>query len=202
MKNANATDTVIAAEVRYVFHKGIDQDSVRDFVLWAKPTPAEKGIRLELNSQGGGILDCISLFEEVGGLRKRGHKVTVAVLGRAASCAGWVLQGADKRIIGEHSWVLIHEVHSEVKFGPRSAIAAELARVDALQNQTYGILCSRTKDIKGGLTLEMINEHCSTGQDWWIDAPTALELGLVDAIEYAPVFEAPAIVANPTTTAA
>lgn len=186
MENENAT--VPAEEAVYVFHKGIDQESVRDFVLWAKPTPKDKGIRIELNSQGGGILDCISLFEEVGGLRKRGHKVTVAVMGRAASCAGWVLQGADKRIIGANSWILIHEVHSEVKFGPRSAIAAELARVDALQAQTYGILCSRTKEIEGGLTLEMINQHCSTGQDWWIDAPTALKLGLVDVIEYAPEF--------------
>lgn len=189
MENAKPTVPDVAAEEAvYVFHEGVSQASVRDFVLWAKPTPKDKGIRLELNSQGGGILDCISLFEEIGLLRKRGHKVTVAVLGRAASCSGWVLQGADTRVIGANSWILIHEVHSEVKFGPRSALAAELARVDALQAQTYGILCSRTKNVTGGLTLDMINEHCSTGQDWWINAEEALKLGLVDVIEYAPEF--------------
>ncbi len=172
----------------YVFAQGIDQSAAKDFALWSKGNTLGD-IRIELNSQGGSILESLNLRAEINHIRRNGQKVTMAVMGRAASCAGWLLQSADHRVIDADSWILIHEVSSEVK-GSRSAIKAELDRVDALMAQTYGILCSRTAGIEGGLTLEMCYEKTEGGKDWWIDAKTALALGLVDEIEYAPAFAA------------
>lgn len=179
-------------EAVFIFAIGIDQQATRDFAInlvdWSGKNPG-RPLRINLNSQGGNILDGLFLFDELGRMRRAGHKLTIAVYGRSASSAGWLLQAADRRIMGPHSWLLIHEVTSSVQ-GGRSAIKRELARVEQLQNQTNDILTSRTKSVKNGLTVEMIQEKIDSGDDWWLDAQTALTLGLIDEIEEQPAFAA------------
>lgn len=191
MENSNlAASGSNPAKGVYVLGFGLDQMSTKDFAIgllnFSRDNPGHR-IRINVNSQGGVILDAIFLFDTLTYLRSIGHHITIAVYGRSASCAAWLLQAADKRIIGANSWLLIHEVSSEVK-GTRSAIKAELDRVDQLMEQTAGILCSRTKDVPNGLTREKISAKIDGGRDWWLNATEALAEGLVDEIETVPNF--------------
>ena len=188
----NAINTDEGAKGVFVFAIGIDQVSARDFAInlvnWSRNNP-KKPIRINVNSQGGIILDSLFLFDTLGYLRTLGHHITIAVYGRSASCASWFLQAADLRIIGANSWLLIHEVASEVK-GTRTAIRAELERVDQLQAQTNAILCSRTKNVVNGLTCEKIERNIAGGRDWWLNALQSKAEGLVDEIEEVPAYVA------------
>lgn len=173
-------------EVIFVFGVYTDQQTTRDFAInlvnWSKNNPGVP-LRVNINSGGGNILDSLFLFEEFGRLRLAGHRITIAVYGRCASCAGWLIQAADRRIIGKNSWIQIHEVSSAVD-GTLSKIRQELARCEELQNQTIGILTSRSK-----LTAKEIHDNIDGGRDWWIGAQEALEKGLVDEIEEVPGFQ-------------
>ncbi|MGD9681054.1 MAG: ATP-dependent Clp protease proteolytic subunit [Candidatus Obscuribacterales bacterium] len=168
------------SEAKFVLAFGIEQQSVKDFAInlveWSS---RNKGVplRIHINSQGGNILDAIFLREELKRIKAAGHKLTIAAYGRAASCATWLLQVADRRVIGEDSWLLIHEVRSSMD-GPLSALRREVKRVEQLQDQTFGMICKRSK-----LTRERILSEVEGGNDWWINAALALELDLVDEID-------------------
>src|SRR5690606_5987835 len=102
----------------FVFAFSMDTQSTRDFginlISWAGKN-ATRPLRININSIGGNFHDCLYLFEEIGRLRAAGHHVTIAAYGRAASCSGWFLQCADRRIMGPNSWLLIHEVSSRAE---------------------------------------------------------------------------------------
>lgn len=195
MQNANHSDPLKGV---FVFATGINQASAVDFMImvinWCRDNPG-RAIRIVINSQGGNILDSLYMYDQINMLRGAGHHVTIVVHGRSASCAGWLLQAADRRIIGANSWLLIHEVSSEMK-GSLSQMRAELQRCEQLQAQTSAILCSRTGSVPNGLTLDKINTKIAGGVDWWLTASEALAEGLVDEIEPVTPF-----VANPAAPA-
>lgn len=182
MENAIQTDPLKGV---FVFATGINQTSAVDFMImiinWCRDNPNRK-VKIVLNSQGGNILDALYMYDQINMLRAAGHHVTVVVHGRSASCAGWLLQAGDVRVMGAHAWLLIHEVSSEMK-GTISQMRAELRRCEQLQAQISAILCSRTGNVEHGLTLEKINTNIAGGVDWWLTAEQALAEGLIDEIE-------------------
>lgn len=167
----------------------IDQKAVTDFAIelvrWSSNQQNNgRPVRFNINSQGGNILDALALYEEFNRLRTLGHKVTIAAYGRCASCAGWLIQAADVRIMGSQSWINVHEVSSAAN-GPLSLMKREVARCEELQDQTFGIISARCPE----LTRERLNKETADGRDWWLNARTAKELGLVDIIEEVKPFE-------------
>ncbi len=169
----------------FIFSLGVTEQSAREFAInlneWSTRNP-RRPVRVHMNSTGGNVNDGLFLLEALDYLRGRGHHLTVAAHGRVASSSGWIMQRADRRVIGIHSWFHIHELTSSVS-GTISAFRNELARMEQLEKQTFALLTSRTKK----LTIEMIKEHVSGGRDWWLSAQEALEMGLVDALEETPV---------------
>jgi ATP-dependent protease ClpP protease subunit len=182
----------------FIFGLLVDSQSVKDFVInledWSRRNPG-RPLRIDLNSGGGNILDALFLYQEFNRIRKNGHHLTIAVYGRASSCAAWLVQAADWRIIGAESWVLVHQVSSKVD-GPIFAVERELARMRELQAQTNDILIKRT-----ALTEATINEHIANGTDWWINADDAWsKYKIVDEVEEnKPFISAPFDAATVTT---
>ncbi len=187
--NSSSTNTTnaTASEALFILGINMDQLSTREFAVnlvnWSYNTAnAGRPLRININSMGGNFLDCVFLFEQIQHLRARGHKVNLAAFGRCASCTSWFLQGGDKRIMGANSWILIHEISSRAE-GTVSEVRAELKRMEQLQDQSIKLLTSRSK-----LTAETIHQNIDGSKDWWIDATTAKELGLIDDIEEIPAF--------------
>lgn len=164
----------------FIFGIGLDQQTTRTFVInlqdWSKANE-KSPLRVNVNSGGGNILDSLFLYEQFNRIRSAGHHLTMAVYGRASSCASWLIQAADHRIIGANSWILLHEVSSAVD-GTLSEIRAELERCEQLQHQTNEIITRRSK-----LTEPELMKLIDGGRNKWVNARQALEWGLVDEIE-------------------
>lgn len=172
----------------FIFGLNIDQQATREFAInlfnWSGNN-AKQPLRININSLGGNPLDAMFLYEVFGQLRSLGHHLTIAVNGRAASCASWLVQAADTRAIGATSWLMVHQISSKAD-GNITEMKREIARCEQLQEQTMKLLSARSK-----LTLDVIAKQLESGADWWISADEALALGLVDVIEYAPAFAQP-----------
>lgn len=189
----------IMNEANFVFGLNIDATSARTFAIdlynWSdKEGNKFKPLRINLHSTGGNIADAELLFETFTHLRSLGHFLTIVIHGRAASCAGWLVQAADLRVIGRLSELLIHEVSSKCD-GNITQMERELARMKHLQRKTIGILCERsakTPNVKTPLTHEIVAEKLSGGVDWWLTAQEAHDYGLVDRIEDQPPYKAAA----------
>lgn len=169
----------------FIFGLNFDQQATREFAInlldWSSNNHGAP-LRVNINSLGGNPLDAIFLFETFGQLRALGHHLTIAVNGRCASCASWLVQAADKRVIGANSWLMFHQISSAAN-GNMNAMKRELNRDEQLNEQTVKLLCSRSK-----LTAAQVHEQIDDGKDWWISADEALSQGLVDVIEQAPAF--------------
>src|SRR5579885_2412567 len=176
-------------EAVFIYVGSNNEQSTRDFAImlneWStKVDNFGRPIRILMNSAGGNILDSLFLYQIFCLLRKRGHYLTIVAYGRCSSCSGWLLQAADKRVIGAESWILIHQVSSRAD-GYLDAMLAEIARCKQLRAQTDHLLTFRTK---GKLTVETIRRRTKGGREWWIDAKTAKAHGLVDEVEETPDF--------------
>ena len=180
----------IMNEANFVFGLNIDATSARTFAIdlynWSGTEGNKfKAIRINLHSTGGNIADAELLYETFMHLRSLGHFLTIVIHGRAASCAGWLVQAADLRVIGKLSEFLIHEVSSKCD-GNLTAFRRELERMEHLQRKTIGILCDRSQKTPGvviPLTPEIVESKLNGGRDWWLTAKEAHEYGLVDRIE-------------------
>ncbi len=185
----------IKDETNFVFGLDIDANSARNFAIelygWSNTVGNKfKPLRINLHSGGGNIGDAEHLFETFTHLRSLGHFLTIVIHGRAASCAGWLVQAADLRVIGKQSEILIHEVGSACT-GNITAFERELRRMKHLQRKTVALLCERSQSTPGvvtPLTPQIVARQLRGGQDWWVTANQALEYGMVDRIEDATPF--------------
>lgn len=169
----------------FVFSQDINDATVGNFIAnlvsWAQSN--EKApLQIILNSGGGGVLAAIALYEFIGVLQTNGHKVTIAVMGRAGSAAAVVLQAADHRVIYPNSDLLIHAVFPipQPSGTVGTQVKAEVDRSESLTNRTFTILVARSC---GKLTVESIDTKTGDrSKDWWVNAREALDYGLVDEV--------------------
>ncbi len=181
--SAERRNSVVGDQGNFILYEPITQASVLRLTMtleeWSAENP-DSPLRLMLNSPGGDVLASFALVDELNHLRNKGHKLTIAVYGMAASAAAWVLQAADYRIIGANSTILIHEVSSGSE-GPLSEMKASIARSQSLQDQFLKLLAKRSR-----LTVKLMHARIDGGKDWWLSADEAKKFGLVDEIENVP----------------
>ena len=176
-------------EAVFVFSKGIHQDTVNNFLIELNNWSANNyqvPLRINFESGGGDIDSAQMLFGGLVYLRNRGHKLTICVYGRACSCASWILQAADVRIMSEYSRLMYHYLLAEPK-GNLRHLREKMKQYEAEQAQTDKIFLSRTKK----LTKKELAKHLEEG-DWYISPDDALKFGLIDDIERPAPFTVPA----------
>src|SRR3954452_7252332 len=135
-------------------------------------------ITLFINSAGGNVTDGLAIHDAVRYIISRGTDVTIIVQGMAYSMGSIVLQAAsDGKPLGfPHSWIMIHEPAKWAGWQSTSAAAQHLERLKQMQDQIYKILSSRS-----GKPLRQIIKDTKRN-DFYLDAQSALDYGLVDAI--------------------
>jgi hypothetical protein len=96
----------------------------------------------------------------------------------AYSMGSIVLQAASegRRLAFPHSWIMIHEPAKWAGWQSTSAAAQHLERLKQMQDQIYKILSSRS----GKPLRQIIRDTKRT--DFYLDAQSALDYGLIDAI--------------------
>ena len=96
----------------------------------------------------------------------------------AYSMGSIVLQAASdgQRFAFPHSWIMIHEPAKWAGWQSTSAAAQHLERLKQMQDQIYRILSSRS----GKPLRQIIRDTKRT--DFYLDAQSALDYGLIDAV--------------------
>jgi ATP-dependent Clp endopeptidase proteolytic subunit ClpP len=140
---------------------------------------ADPGCDIEVifTSPGGSVIDGFVLFDFVRGLSAAGHRITVGVLGMAASMAGILLQMGDRRWVGREGWVMIHRASFGVS-GSTYEIEDEVEWVQRLEKRILDIFVERSG---GKLTARVIKRNWDR-KDWWLTSEEALEFGVVDEV--------------------
>jgi len=135
-------------------------------------------ITLFINSAGGNVTDGLAIHDAVRHIISRGVDITIIVQGMAYSMGSIVLQAASegRRLAFPHSWIMIHEPAKWAGWQSTSAAAQHLERLKQMQDQIYNILSSRS----GKPLRQIIRDTKRT--DFYLDAQSAKEYGLIDAI--------------------
>ena len=124
------------------------------------------------------MTDGLALHDAVRQIVSSGIEVTIVVQGMAYSMGSVVLQAASegRRLAFPHSWIMIHEPAKWAGWQSTTAAAQHLERLKQMQDQIYKILSSRS----GKPLRQIIRDTKRT--DFYLDAPKALEYGLIDAV--------------------
>lgn len=169
----------------YMFDSEVNQGSVKKCIetldLWSRRDGTDKAMRIIFNSPGGSVFHGFALYDFLQELRRRGHHITTVSLGYAASMGGVLLQAGDKRVLGENSYMLIHEV-SSIGWGKQSELEDEAAFTKRLCKRILKVLAKRST-----LTDRQIETRWKR-KDWWLDSSECLEYGFIDEVQEEPAF--------------
>lgn len=181
----------------YRFYGVIDESAVRlaidELTIWDRIDPACP-IELIFNSPGGSIIDGMDLFDFIQELRRKGHHVTTAARGYAASMGGILLQAGDSREVGREAYVLIHQPSAGI-IGKIGDIKDEMVFLDKMCDRIVNIFASRAAiaGANGTASHPLTRDQIANGdvskripgwerKDWWLDSDECLKYGLVDSV--------------------
>src|SRR6267378_2237820 len=170
-----------AERLRDVYLIGdIEKDTARACIerLRDLANESNRPITLFINSAGGNVTDGLAIHDAVRHIISRGIEVIIIVQGMAYSMGSVVLQAASegRRLAFPHSWIMIHEPAKWAGWQSTSAAAQHLERLKQMQDQIYKILSSRS----GKPLRQIIRDTKRT--DFYLDAQSARDYGLIDAI--------------------
>lgn len=124
-----------------------------------------------LSTEGGDYYPAMALYDA---LRATSCPTTIKVLGHCMSCGMLLLQGADTRLLGESSLLMLHD------------------GVDGFQGaardfEIWGKQCARSRDIMYGIYASRSSKSASwfrdhLRSDHLLTPPEAIALGLADGI--------------------
>lgn len=158
----------------------IEKDTARSCIerLRELANDSNRPITLYINSAGGNVTDGLAIHDSIRFIISRGIEVTIIVQGMAYSMGSIVLQAASegRRLAFPHSWIMIHEPAKWAGWQSTTAAAQHLERLKQMQDQIYNILSSRS----GKPLRQIIKDTKRT--DFYLDAPSAREYGLIDAV--------------------
>ena len=170
----------------YTFGSIIKGDSVgkclETLSMWHRLYP-DKPFTILLHSQGGELLPGLALFDAIKMHERLGHAIDIRVMGYAASMAAVVLQAATKRIIGRESLLLLHEISGEAR-GSLPEMRDYTDFLMKVQTRVMAIFLERMAATPTRTdTIDQAEfERRWKRQDWWVSAPEAYALGLVDEV--------------------
>jgi ATP-dependent Clp protease, protease subunit len=158
----------------------IEKDTARLCIERLRELASENSrpISLYINSAGGNVTDGLAIHDSIRHLISRGIEVTIIVQGMAYSMGSIVLQAASdgRRFAFPHSWIMIHEPAKWAGWQSTTAAAQHLERLKQMQDQIYKIL-----SVRSGKPLRQIIKDTKR-TDFYLDAQSALEYGLIDQI--------------------
>ena len=149
--------------------------SSTDFLRDLRGLGEVKQIRISIDSPGGSVFDAYSIANA---LMKHPATVTAEVAGMAASAASYIACAADKLIMPENSWLMIHQPWT-VAIGDSDDMRETADFLDR-QGDKIMRLCAA----KAGMNQEQLEAMIadSPGKELWLDGLQAEELGFADEV--------------------
>lgn len=131
----------------------------------------KKSITIYLNSPGGEVNLAVGIYDFI---RSLSAEVTIIVLGEACSCASYILQAADHRLISESSVLMMHDWVCTI-----DDTATNAKTYISIGNKIFSKLVEVYIE-KCGLTEKQFRSKLKN--DWYLTAEEAVELGFADKI--------------------
>ncbi len=137
-----------------------------------------KSIELHVNCEGGEVFDGVAIYET---LLRHPANITAYVDGIAASSASFVVQAADRIVIGQRARMMIHNAHGAV-FGNAKDMREMADLLESLSDTIADIYAERSQTgTRASWRAAM--EAASGGPDGsWYDATAAVKAGLADEL--------------------
>jgi ATP-dependent Clp protease protease subunit len=120
----------------------IADDTAPAFDAELKALGAVKSINLRINSPGGNVFDALAIFNMI---KNHPAKVTASVDGIAASAASLVAMAADKIVMPENSFMLIHQP-SGMTVGTASDHLAMAGNLQKMEDQFAAVYATRSRN--------------------------------------------------------
>lgn len=130
-----------------------------------------KDVIVNINSPGGDFFEGVAIYNL---LREHPAKVTVQVLGLAASAASIIAMAGDEILIAKSAFLMIHNV-LVVAMGNRLDFADAIATMEPFDDALAGVYADRSGKSKAEIVKLMDAETWFNGED-------AIKTGLADGI--------------------
>lgn len=134
--------------------------------------PVTDDIVIKLNSPGGDAFEGIEIYNY---LKSHSSKVTVEVIGLAASAATFILAGADEVIMNVGTSLMIHEA-STLTWGNKQDIQKTLNALETIDESILSIYSEQT-----GQTHEQLENWMN--EEKWFTADEAVEFGFANSVK-------------------
>ncbi|MTH96650.1 head maturation protease, ClpP-related [Roseibium sp. RKSG952] len=131
----------------------------------------DKDVTVEINSPGGDIFEGVAIYNA---LRMHPHKVTVRVLGLAASAASVIAMAGDEIQIGKAGFLMVHNAWT-VTVGNRHDLLAASEMLTPFDAALAGLYADRSGVENSKASEWMDNET-------WFNGEQAIETGLADSL--------------------
>ena len=171
---------------RVVLSNFVNKDTMADIIkqilkidyedsLLAKSlkTFTREPIELYINSGGGSIYDGFALIDTI---RHIDTPVHTYCFGRGMSMGLIIFLNGEKRFVGKHSYLLLHEA-SATYSGDITGIKQEVLHMDKLQEMIDEMIIEKSKVLQS-----QIDVVTTKRADWYINSKEALQLGICDEI--------------------
>lgn len=131
----------------------------------------DQAVEVHINSPGGDVFEGIAIFNR---LREHGGKITVKIMGLAASAASVIAMAGDEILIGEASFLMIHDCWV-VAIGNRHDMAETAAFLAPFDAALAAVYAKRSGQSASDCAAWMDSER-------WINGTEAIALGFADAL--------------------
>ena len=148
-----------------------DSNEAQDLLNILNRNRNVQNIQLNVHSYGGYIMEGLAILNQ---LRDHPANITATVVGTAASMASVIIMAADKILVHENSWIMIHEAEA-VAVGRADDIESTAQWVRSLNQQAAELYQAKT-----GLPIEEIQQMMTA--ETWITGKDAVELGFADEL--------------------
>jgi len=134
----------------------------------------DKDINIYINSPGGDITSLFAIYDTMQFIK---NDIATICLGQAASAAAVLLAAGTKgkRLALPHARVLLHQPWGQVGYGQVTDLELAAKEILRMRDLLEEILAKHT-----GQTVERI--HLDTDRDYVIEAPAAVEYGIIDEV--------------------
>ena len=131
-----------------------------------------RDVTVRINSPGGDVFEGTAIYQA---LRKHKARVTVEIMGVAASAASIIAMAGDEISMGLGTWMMIHNTWS-IGIGNRDDLRDLADTLEAFDNGLLDIYVARTGGDRASITEMMVSET-------WLTPTNAVEQGFADVVD-------------------
>lgn len=152
---------------------GVFEQSAERVSQFLESIPSSETVILRIHSVGGDVFEGQAIFNL---FRSAPNPVEVEVIGMAASMASVIMMAGDVVRMAANATVMIHSPMS-FSFGNAAEKEKEIEVLRTIESSMLALYSAKT-----GISEDEFAARFFDGQDHWLDARDAVELGIADDI--------------------